>query len=265
MNQRWAPVPIHLLQKSNSKGGRDEVFASAEVSNDRVNNIERSARDYARRWAWSPGSVLRFLSDSNNFIDFNALNSNGTPETLNNGDSEHNTEQRQNRKLSNTSRTETEQSLSTDGTHKAYKYGSSLVVVEQERNTDGTVTEQLFNKEKKKEDICPFSPSKALFDLWNETVLGTPLPQINKLSDERRKKCGLRMKERSLHEWAMIFRRMADTPFLCGQGRDGWIANFDWIIKNADQADLLLEGKYDRTGGSSRPSDSRYNEIFAGA
>jgi hypothetical protein len=91
---------------------------------------------------------LRFLNDGTNFIDFTTLNSNGTDKAANNWALEHDTEQRQNRMLAKASRTETEQSLNINGTADAVNFGASLVLVEQERNTYGTETEQQYNKER---------------------------------------------------------------------------------------------------------------------
>ena len=41
--------------------------------------------------------------------------------------------------------------------------------------------------------------------------------------------------------------------------------DFDWIIKNDENATKVQEGKFNWIASTSRPSDSRYNEIFAGA
>lgn len=264
MNQQWAPVPIHLLQKPSSKGGRDEVFASAEVTSDRRSGIERSAREYARRWNWSPGSVLRFMNDCSNFIDFSTLNSDGTHEATNNAGSGGAAEQGRNKMLTKANKTLTEQLLNGGGTLEANNYAGSGGAAEQEQNNGRTETEQLFSIEKKREEPYPSSPSKVLFDLWNKTAEGTPLPAVREFSSTRAKKCSARLKERSLDEWAAIFRQIADTPFLCGA--KGWKATFDWIIANDGNAAKVLEGTYeDRTASISKPSDNRYADIFAGA
>lgn len=110
----------------------------------------------------------------------------------------------------------------------------------------------------KKED-----ESYPLFDLWNKTAEGTCLPVARKFSDERKGKCSARLRERSIEEWAEIFRRIAST--FHGRGDVGWVPDFDWIIKNKSSAEKVLDGKYDWIKTSTRPSDSRYNEIFAGA
>lgn len=134
------------------------------------------------------------------------------------------------------------------------------------RNKSGTDAEHVFIKEKEREEtLCPTTPSKALFDLWNECIEGSPLSYVRELSSAREKKCSARLKERSLQEWGQIFRRMATTPFLSGQNPRGWKADFDWIMSNDGNAAKVLEGKYDQTGNTNRQSDTRYTEIFAGA
>ncbi|MDD2499586.1 MAG: hypothetical protein PHN92_02070 [Geobacter sp.] len=261
---RWIPVPVHLLQKSNTKAGRDEVFASAEVTDDRSRGVERSAREYARRWEWSPGSVIRFLNDDTNFIDFSTLNRGGTPEATNNGASGDGEEQGLDRMLFKVNKTAAKQIRNNNGTPEATNNGASGDGEEQGLDSNKSKSEPLFNKEREKEDPCPSSSSKALFDLWNTTVEGPPLSKVRELNSERQKKSAARLKERSIEEWADIFRRLATISSGMQSDKGQWM-NFDWIIKNNNNATKVLEGQYDWLSSTSRQSDNRYSEIFAGA
>jgi hypothetical protein len=54
------------------------------------------------------------------------------------------------------------------------------------------------------------------------------------------------LKQQSIDYWRTVFERMNRTPFLNGEGDRGWRADFDWIIKNAENADKVMSGSYDR-------------------
>jgi hypothetical protein len=202
---------------------------------DRFNSKERTKREYAKTWSWSPGKVIRFITEIGN------------------------TDSEESLSISiKTDGTATEQSRNTDGTAKELKNSRLQGVMEQRRNSDGTEPEHVFIKREKREE------SLSLFDLWNQVVEGTPLPSARSFSGERQKKCKARIKERSLQEWGEVFRLMIVTPFLCGQNDRGWKADFDWITANDANAGKILEGKYKNAGGRAVTSDNRY-AMFAGA
>ena len=93
-------------------------------------------------------------------------------------------------------------------------------------------------------DVMPtLTEVQEFVELWN-TVLGGKIHKIMGLSENRRLKCKLRLKERSLKEWRRIFEIIGSTPFLLGQSKEGWRASFDWIIANSDNALKVIEGKY---------------------
>jgi hypothetical protein len=94
-------------------------------------------------------------------------------------------------------------------------------------------------------DLTGRTPTPQEFvDLWNK-VCGD-LPKVNTLSDSRVRKIRLCLKQQSIDYWRKVFERMNRTPFLNGEGDRGWRADFDWIIKNAENADKVMSGSYDR-------------------
>ena len=97
------------------------------------------------------------------------------------------------------------------------------------------------NKEER-EGETPSSP-RLLSDLWN--VKCKKLPQVLSLSKQRTRKASLRLRERSLEEWGVVFDRISSSAFCCGENDRGWRATFDWIVHNTDNALKVLEGKYD--------------------
>lgn len=83
-----------------------------------------------------------------------------------------------------------------------------------------------------------------LFNLWNTTVEGK-LSAVQKLTESRSKKIKTRLKERPLSDWKTVFEKMASSSFCQGDNKQGWKADFDWIIDNDNNAVKVLEGKYD--------------------
>jgi len=96
-------------------------------------------------------------------------------------------------------------------------------------------------------DTAPAKPgtkADALADLWNATTT-SPLPRCREVTPDRRRKIAARLKERPLEEWRQVFERVEASPFCRGSNDRGWLASFDWVIRSADQAVKVLEGKYD--------------------
>jgi hypothetical protein len=134
-----------------------------------------------------------------------------------------------------------------------------------ERHRDVTetvdVTDQRQNRtdtEQKEPPICPLSGGngldgpKLLCDIWNQERGG--LPECKRLTPERRKKALVRWQahENELDSFQDAFRasvrKAGQSVFLCGGGRTGWRATFDWFIKNNTNYIKVLEGRYDGTG-----------------
>jgi hypothetical protein len=86
----------------------------------------------------------------------------------------------------------------------------------------------------------------VFLDLWNSEAKF--LPKATILTESRKKKIRVRLRERSLEEWAEVFRRMNASPFLRGESGGTFRADFDWIIKNEDNSLKVFEGKYDDRG-----------------
>lgn len=110
-------------------------------------------------------------------------------------------------------------------------------------------------REEKKEEssLRSDSPSGRLidsaFDVWKETLKGI-LQIPRKLERDRRTKLRALMKTRmndDIDEWRRFCQRIADTPFLIGQGNRGWRADLDWIL-NDKNARKVIEGKWPTSG-----------------
>lgn len=84
-------------------------------------------------------------------------------------------------------------------------------------------------------------PPSLLKDLWNEVVKS---PAVKEFTKARAAKCRVRLQERSLDEWRVVFQRVKESPFCQGDNDRGWRADFDWITKSQETAARVLEGKY---------------------
>ena len=95
------------------------------------------------------------------------------------------------------------------------------------------------------EDPAILSPHMQFREAWNTATQGTPIAACLKLTPSRIEKIKSRLSERPQHEWETIFVKVAASRFCGGQNDRGWVASFDWIIKNAENGLKVLEGKYD--------------------
>ena len=96
--------------------------------------------------------------------------------------------------------------------------------------------------------------------LWN---MNCPhLPQVKEMNRERMDKERLRLKERSIEQWAELFRKMENSDFCRGKNERKWKGSFDWIIANQNNSTKVREGKYDndRSGNPEYRSDRIWDE-----
>lgn len=92
---------------------------------------------------------------------------------------------------------------------------------------------------------APSAPSvcraQDLIDLWNATTK-PPLPRCRELTDDRRRKIRSRIAKRpDLGQWREAFEALQCGAFYCGDNARGWVANFDWLIKNDTVVAQVLE------------------------
>ena len=96
------------------------------------------------------------------------------------------------------------------------------------------------NEKNEKKDTVPYEEIK---ERYNSTC--TRLPQVKKLSSERKKHIKARYKELgSIEEVQSLFDRVAESNFLSGDNNRSWKANLDWIM-NENNMVKIIEGKYD--------------------
>ena len=91
-------------------------------------------------------------------------------------------------------------------------------------------------------------PLQEIVDMWNSTC--TNLPKVEKITEKRKKKIPLRVKEMGGWEKAKpiletIFGKVQQSNFLNGDNNRAWICYFDWIFENGSNWVKVYEGNYD--------------------
>ena len=89
----------------------------------------------------------------------------------------------------------------------------------------------------------------SFIDIYNTQCFN--LSQVMKLTDKRKKAIATFLKSMTIDDFEKACIMANNTPFLCGQSKSGWKANFDFIIK-VDNATKIIEGVYSgdcRMGG----------------
>ena len=82
------------------------------------------------------------------------------------------------------------------------------------------------------------------------------LPKVKRLTPKRLERIKEALPHLDGEGFEGLFRRVARSDFLCGCGKKGWKASFDWVI-NPDNIVRVLEGEFDPA--ESPPSASSYD------
>lgn len=101
---------------------------------------------------------------------------------------------------------------------------------------------------KRKEDNIKEKEYKRIRikDIYNTNC--SNLPQVQKLTDKRKKAIDEFIKEFTEEQFEKICQIANSTDFLIGQNDRGWKADFDFLMR-IDKATNILEGKYSNTKG----------------
>lgn len=96
-----------------------------------------------------------------------------------------------------------------------------------------------------------FSPNDMV-KIWNDRVGRheksfdgeLELPKVLKLTSDRRKQCLTRIKSLDLNEgrWGDVMEGIFRSKFLVGVNDRGWVANFDWAVRNDKNIMRVVEG-----------------------
>ena len=95
---------------------------------------------------------------------------------------------------------------------------------------------------------CEKIPIEEIADMWNSIC--TNLPKVEKITDKRKAKIPIRVKEMGGWDKAKpmlenIFWKVKQSKFLNGDNNRGWKCYFDWIFENGSNWVKIYEGNYD--------------------
>ncbi len=94
-------------------------------------------------------------------------------------------------------------------------------------------------------------------DIYNEYCPN--LPQVQKLTDKRKKAIDKFLKEFTEEQFIEICQITNSTDFLIGNNDNGWKADFDFLMRT-DKATNVLEGKY--TSSKSENGINDFKELW---
>lgn len=112
-------------------------------------------------------------------------------------------------------------------------------------------------------------------DFFNSVMDGREIPAVVNIRGRRMSALRARVREYGRETVKKMFRMAADSRFLNGGGKDGWVANFDWLIRPSNFR-KVIEGNYNNKEYETRknePADNggederqaeidRLNELF---
>lgn len=81
-------------------------------------------------------------------------------------------------------------------------------------------------------------------EAWNILADRHDLPKVVKLTEARRVKIKARLRENTVEEIKTAFAALDRSPFLHGENKNGWRADFDFFLQPKSFT-RLLEGTYD--------------------
>lgn len=86
-----------------------------------------------------------------------------------------------------------------------------------------------------------------VMEAWNTMAAANGLPQIIKMTEERRKKTRARLDDYSEAQILEAIGLVPERPFCMGQNDRRWKADYDWFVRPGTVAKLIEGGAY--TGG----------------
>lgn len=118
-------------------------------------------------------------------------------------------------------------------------YQGDIKENEQQSNNKRTTNEQQTNTNKNVKNVN--KEKNNIVEIYNSIC--TKLPQVQKITDKRKKAIDNFLKEYTEEQFKQICELANASAFLTGNSERGWKADFDFIMK-IDKATSILEGKY---------------------
>ena len=102
-------------------------------------------------------------------------------------------------------------------------------------------------------------PYQEIVDAYHETL--PMLPRIREMTDQRRKAIAARWgsspERQNLEWWRQYYHAVAESGFLLGENERGWVASFDFLLREQKMV-MVLEGRYQ---SRQRPRNPRLDDF----
>lgn len=109
----------------------------------------------------------------------------------------------------------------------------------------------------KRESITKSTLDRVMY-LYNTRCFS--LPSIKSITDKRKATIKAMLKKYSLEDIEELFKLAEASAFLRGDNDRGWVANFDWIMKESN-AVKIFEGNYDDKGFREHRAKEKQHSI----
>lgn len=94
------------------------------------------------------------------------------------------------------------------------------------------------------------------------------MPEVKKISDVRKNRISSLEKQYGKKSILAVIEKSRDSPFMQGDNKEGWVANFDWIFKPANFLKILEDNyaKRDNTrSNNSQRTDAEHKQSAVSA
>lgn len=146
--------------------------------------------------------------------------------------------------------------------HREMKRLSACNVTSNVTVTECNATEEDKEKEREresKENKEKKSECQQIVDMYHSICIS--FPTVRALSDARRKAIRARLKTYTLEDFRTMFKNAEASSFLKGSNNRNWIANFDWLIKDANMA-KVLDGNYEDKQSQRQRAEGQIDPIM---
>ena len=110
-------------------------------------------------------------------------------------------------------------------------------------------------KKKNKDEKIDFEQIKNIFN-----SVCNNLPQVQKISKSRESLIRNRIKENNLEALGKVFQNTANSNFLNGENKNGWKADFDWVL-NPNNFIKILEGNYENKNPIKKEEEKKVGRM----
>jgi len=216
--QAWVDIILMVNHKNNKC-----VLGNELLEVERGSTIT-SIRKLCERWGWSKTKVVSFLNllKSDNMINYFS---------------------------------DTKKTVLTIENYDLYQDIEDTEKTQKGHEEDTERTRKSTNKNDKNDKEINIVPFTEIVELYNRVCMS--LPNVQKLTDSRKRKLTARWKEMpDIEQWKRLFNEVEQIPFLKGENDRGWKASFDWLIENDSNITKVLEGQYrrEKNGAEEKPA-----------